>query len=668
MDRKQQLIFGSAYYEEYLPYDRLEQDMQMMVDAGFNTIRIAESTWSTEEPRPGEYDFSRVDRVIDAAQRYGLNVIVGTPTYAIPHWLAKLDPDALAVTAAGRNKYGPRQNMDISNPTYRYYAEGIIKALVKHTCERPNVIGFQIDNETKHYGTAGPKMLILFQRWMKERFGTIEKVNDLFGLRYWSNSVTCFEDLPDPTGAVNASYALEFAKFQRILAEDFLLWQSDIVKKYKRDDQFITQNFDYEWILFPDGSQGGYSGGIQPDICHYKSARAMTLIGTDIYFFDQDRLTGREIAFGGDLMRPLRYDNYLVLESQAQAFKEWLPYPGQLTLMAMSHLASGACGVMYWHWHSIHNGPESYWKGILSHDFAPNPTYDEIRRIGQELKQLAPKLAGLKKDNRIAIVVNTESINALKWFPTDGGLSYNDVLHWVYDALYNLNIECDIIFSQQQDWSRYDVLIFPQLYCAHSTVVPRIRAFLERGGTVFATFRSFFADKHARIFPDCQPHGLTDCFGMTYNQFTKPVDVTVDGVPAEHWMELLKPDIAEVKAKYNHRYWGEYAALTRNTFGKGHAWYLGTMVPTEKLQEYLLEMLEDAGIQPETSLRWPLILRSGVSREGRKIRFLLNYSQEDQTVASPWDCIDLRTGRHYRVGDALSLGDWGAAILEEDTP
>lgn len=65
------IIFGAAYYEEYLACDRLEQDMEMMVKAGLNTIRIAESTWSVEEPRPGEYDFSHVDRVIDAADQRG---------------------------------------------------------------------------------------------------------------------------------------------------------------------------------------------------------------------------------------------------------------------------------------------------------------------------------------------------------------------------------------------------------------------------------------------------------------------------------------------------------------------------------------------------------------------------------------------------------------------
>lgn len=662
----QNIIFGAAYYEEYLPYDRLEKDMQMMVDAGFNTIRIAESTWSVEEPRPGEYDFSHVDRVINAAARYGLNVIVGTPTYAVPYWLVQLDPDVLATTASGKNRYGSRQNMDITNPTYRYYAEGIIRNLVSHTAGYPNVIGFQIDNETKHYGTAGSGMLTLFQRWMKERFGTIEAVNECLGLNYWSNSVTRFEDLPDPSGTINGSYACEFAKFQRKMAEDFLMWQSDIVKKYKRPDQFVTQNLDYEWKSFgAPGQQDGYSWGIQPDICHYKAAKAMTLIGTDIYCFDQDKLTGCEIAFGGDLMRSLRDEPYLVLESQAQAFKDWLPYPGQIRQMAYSHLASGACGVMYWNWHSIHNGLESYWKGLLSHDFESNPTYEEAKLLGGELKKLAPHIAPMKKQNRIAMVVSTEAVNALKWFPTDKDLNYNDVIHWIYDALYELNLECDIIFSQAEDWSKYDLLIFPQLYVIHESMVSWIKEFVNGGGTVLSTFRSFMADENVKIFADRQPHGLTDCFGMTYNQYTRPVNTMVDGAEAQYWMELLNPTTAEVKASYQHKYWGKYATLTRNEFGKGHAWYLGTMLPKEKLKEYLLEVAADAGIQKPKEC-WPLVVRSGIGANGQKIHFLFNYSSDEKAILSQWKGKDLLNKKEYEIGQKIYLKDWGVCILEEN--
>jgi beta-galactosidase len=78
----EKLLYGVAYYDEYMPYERLDQDIQMMKAAGINVVRIAESTWSTHEPQNGVFDFSSVDRVLDAMQQAGISVIVGTPTYA----------------------------------------------------------------------------------------------------------------------------------------------------------------------------------------------------------------------------------------------------------------------------------------------------------------------------------------------------------------------------------------------------------------------------------------------------------------------------------------------------------------------------------------------------------------------------------------------------------
>ena len=45
------LLFGAAYYDEYMPHERLRRDVEMMKRAGMNTVRIAESTWSTCEPQ-----------------------------------------------------------------------------------------------------------------------------------------------------------------------------------------------------------------------------------------------------------------------------------------------------------------------------------------------------------------------------------------------------------------------------------------------------------------------------------------------------------------------------------------------------------------------------------------------------------------------------------------
>src|ERR1700733_16189029 len=71
------ILFGAAYYDEYAPTDRLDEDVRMMKVTGINVVRIAESTWGTLEPKPGGFDFSHVDRVLDAMAKAGIKVIAG---------------------------------------------------------------------------------------------------------------------------------------------------------------------------------------------------------------------------------------------------------------------------------------------------------------------------------------------------------------------------------------------------------------------------------------------------------------------------------------------------------------------------------------------------------------------------------------------------------------
>ena len=337
-----ELLFGAAYYDEYMPCERLEQDVAMMKKAGINTVRIAESTWSTCEPHEGVFDFSHVERVMDAMEKAGINVIIGTPTYAVPTWMVKSHPDVIAETIHGRGIYGARQIMDITHPVYLFFAERVIRELMKCTAHRKCVIGYQVDNETKYYGTAGKNVQEKFVKYLRKKFNNdLDAMNQEFGLDYWSNRINAWEDFPDIRGTINGSLGAEFEKFQRTLVDEFLSWQAGIVNEYRRSDQFITHNFDFEWR--------GYSYGVQPDVNHYHASQCLTISGVDIYHPSQDELTGTEIAFGGDMTRSLKNENYLVLETEAQGYPGWIPYKGQLRLQAYSHLASGANSVMYWH-------------------------------------------------------------------------------------------------------------------------------------------------------------------------------------------------------------------------------------------------------------------------------------------------------------------------------
>jgi len=140
----------------------LHKDIVMMKTAGINVVRIAEATWRTMEPQDGVYNFYHVDRVLNAMDSAGIKVIIGTPTYAFPTWLAKKHPDVLATTVLGQNRYGVRQNMDITNQHFLYHAERVIRALMSHVKNHPAIIGYQGDNETKHYNTAGQNVQQLF--------------------------------------------------------------------------------------------------------------------------------------------------------------------------------------------------------------------------------------------------------------------------------------------------------------------------------------------------------------------------------------------------------------------------------------------------------------------------------------------------------------------------
>ena len=686
--KTEKLYFGAAYYSEYLPYDRVEKDMEMMEKAGMNVIRIAESTWSTLEPQEGVYDFTHIDRMLNAAACHHISVIVGTPTYAVPTWLVKKYPDILAITQNGRERYGHRQNMDITNPDYLSHAERVIRVLMEHVKDVPHVIGYQLDNETKSYGTAGPRVQAMFVDYLKENFPDINDFNHEFGLDYWSNRVNDWDDFPDVRGTINQSLAAEFCKFQRSLVTKFLSWQADIVREYKRDDQFITQNFDFDWTT--------HSIGYQSQVDQYDASRCMTVAGADIYHPSNEELTGAEITVCGNISRSLKKDNYLILETEAQGLTPWLPYPGQLRLQAYSHIANGSNSVMYWHWHSIHNAIESYWKGVLSHDFSENETYREAVVIGNEWKKIGSHLKYLKKENKIAIMLDNASLTGFTQFPLEnaGANGYNTVMRWFSDALYRLNIEYDMISSKERDFSSYECLIVPALYSAPESLLLALDSYVRNGGHLITTFRSGFSDEYLKIYPDMQPHILHECLGLHYDQFTHPHHVDIVPVQSDvmaaaqkhfshpddsafsltssacEWMELITCDTAVPVLKYSHPAYERYAAAAKNQYGNGSTLYFGTMFENDELLEsVLLSFLHETGFSggdlSSDAPHYPLIIKRGINDSGKELCYYLNYSKDPVSVTHHGkNGVELISETAIVCGNKIDLGGWGVAVVE----
>ncbi|KGD72363.1 beta-galactosidase [Tatumella morbirosei] len=676
----EKLLYGVAYYREYLPEERLDEDIRLMKAAGINVVRIAESTWSSYEPRDGEFDFSQVLTVLDRMHQHQISVIIGTPTYALPGWLAKKHPSVMAETPQGVNKYGHRQKMDITSPVYLFYAERIIRRLLAATARHPAVIGFQVDNETKYYDTCGSHVQRDFVQHLKQQFaGDTDKLNAEFGLDYWSNRIDDWEDFPPLESTINASLGAAFQRYQRELVSQFLCWQVRLVHEYRLPQQFVTHNFDFEWRT--------WSFGVRGEVDHFVASRPLDITGVDIYHPGQHALTGAEIAFCGDIARTTKDNNYLVLETQAQAFKNWTPYPGQLRLQAFSHIASGAAMVGYWHWHSLHNSYETYWKGLLSHDLQPNPVYHEAQQIGQQFACLSPTLAGLKKCNHVALLVSNDSLTAIDWHPYQGHQfgrhkqhQYNDQVRSYYDALYRLNIEVDVLCVDDPRVNRYQLLIAPLLYAVSDQSLQRLNQFVEQGGHVLYSFKSGFANQHLKVRHQRQPAVIRETIGASYQLFVEPHEVTLqsdvlqlDGEDAvvTDWMELLETDGAdtEIWARYQHPYWDQYAAVVHHQYGAGTATYIGCPLTAGVLSGVITHLTRRIELTIDNGgLRFPLVVKRAISRTGSALLFLFNYSAQSQEVTLPFaGGHELLTGSRFAQGSVLTLPDWGVAIFESET-
>lgn len=682
-NRPTTVLYGAAYYHEYQPYDRLDQDIALMKQAGITVVRVGESTWTSWEPRDGEFQFAWMDRIVDAMHKAGIQVIMGTPTYSIPPWMYKKHP-AILVQHLGTappmtnpwygtypgaipgGAYGPRQNMDLTNPDFRRYSERIIRKIAERYAKHPAIIGWQVDNETAPNGLPLPNVQKAFVEYLKEKYGTVQRLNEIWGLVYWGQLVDSWDDFPSRDGILNPGYKLEWERFQRTIVTDFLSWQAAIIREYKRPDQFITQDF---------------VGRVLTNVDQWAISRSMDVASTNIYHSNQDKLDGLAIAMGGDLARSLKQQYYYVTETNAQGIGwdsrgQFPPYDGQLRLSAWAHVASGASMVEYWHWHSLHYGQETYWKGLLGHDLEPNRVFQEAARIGAEFKRIGPRVADLRKDTAVAILFSNDSFHGLKFMPVSDKIDYSTVMQQMYDSLFALNVEADFVTPSTADLSRYKVLIVPPLYVASDEVLERISKFVENGGHVVMAFKSGFTNEHDTVRWQRAPGPLRKAAGFSYQEFSnlaysvplKPDRYSLgDKNQASAWAEFLLPEGAETLASYDHPFFGKFPALVRNQFGKGTLTYEGTALSGELQTAVIREVLDRAGlVGPDQSAPAGLRIRHGRNPSGTPLHFYLNFSPAARSIAYSYsDGQELISSKPVSRGGRLSLAPWDVLVVAE---
>src|SRR5271157_1431937 len=672
-------LYGAAFYEEYMPQDRLEKDVALMEQAGINVVRVGESTWSLWEPEDGRFEFAWMDRIVERLARAHIRVILGTLTYSIPPWMFKRHPEILVRRLDGsKATYGLRQNMDIANPDFLRYCERVIRKITERYRDNTAVIGYQVDNETSSNGAAGANVQAGFAMYLRDKFSTVERLNQIWGLVYWGQSLHDWSELPPRDGILNPGWKLEWDRYQDSLTTRFLAWQAALVREQLRPDQFVTQDF---------------GGATRSDVDEFAISKHLDIAAINPYHATQDLYDGEGSSYGGDFARSLKRTNYLVTEINAQTIgwdsrTQFPPYDGQLRQDVFLMASTGANMVEYWHWHSLHYGQETYWKGVLAHDLEPGRAYAEVARTAHELQRIGPRIVNLQASHPVALLYSNDSRRATEYMPflvaqpsgempwsRPGG--YELEMRRLYRALYRLNAGVDFVFPETASLSEYKVVVVPPLYVASDAVLKRLVDYAHAGGHLVLTLKSGFCDEYSTVRPVMAPGPLREAAGIHYQEFSnlaKPLPLKGDpfrtgaGNQVSDWAEMLLLDTAQPLAWYDHPFFSKYPAVTENRFGKGTVTYEGAVL-SDALQRKVLEhVLEQAGLLgADQKLPAQVRVKHGIGRSGKAFHYYFNFSPAPQRVVYSYGAgAELLSDHPVPQGGTLALDPWGVAIVEQE--
>jgi beta-galactosidase len=691
------VLFGAAYYHEYQPYERLKTDLDLMAEAHFTVIRVGESVWSTWEPENGRFDLEWLHPVLDGAHERGISVILGTPTYAVPPWLARLYPEIAGERATGqRIPWGGRQEVDFTHPAFRFHAERVIRRIVGRYAQHPAVIGYQVDNEPGNELLHNNGVFQRFVDHLRATYGDVETLNREWGLVYWSHRLSTWADLWTPDGNAQPQYDLAWREFQARQTTEFIEWQADIVREYARPDQFVTTCISYGRPAVNDDTL--------TDRLDVTAGNPYYVMQDGLALPDRDDVTNPWFSTGvwalfqsADRMFSSRQEPFLVTETNAMNIgAPWDNRPafdGQWRQAAWALIARGARMIEYWHWHTLHFGAETYWGGVLPHSGQPGRTHAELSRLGAEFAAAGPLVADLEPDADITMVYSMPSNWLMQQCPplatADGGPdrgAYHGIFNPFYRGAFDARRQVRIVHSRQlhrphpramtpeEAVRRHPVLVVAALYLVDDATIDWLAAYAHAGGHLVLGPRTAYADHEGRARHEPAPPRLVDAAGVRYDEFSnldRPIPLRhtpggplnlPEGATATRWVDGLTVTDADVLAEYDHPHFGRWPAVTTRCHGSGRITYVGT-VPGRDLARCLAVWLAPNPVSGWHDLPPSVTAATATSPDGDRVHVVHNWSWAPAQILAP---VHLREvagdGTFIPTGAQLDLGPWDVRV------
>ncbi|MFK4687881.1 beta-galactosidase [Streptomyces pristinaespiralis] len=654
------VLFGGDYNPEQWPEETWLEDVRLMKEAGVNSVTLGVFSWAKLEPRPGAREFDWLDRLADLMHGNGIGIVLATPTASPPPWMGARHPETLPRGEDGSVIwYGSRQHFCPSSPVYREYAAAITEDLAARYGGHPALRMWHINNEYCTFcycdGTARH-----FRRWLRERYKTLDALNEAWGTAFWSQGYGDWDEIIPPRRAQylrNPACTLDFRRFTSDALLECYVAERDIVAAHTPQLP-VTTNFMPFWT-----GQDAWRWAEEEDV-----------VSVDVYPDPRDPLGGQYGAMIQDMTRSQARGPWMLMEQAAGPVNfRGVNHPkprGLNRLWSLQAVARGADAVCYFQWRQSRQGSEKFHSAMVTHAGEQGRTYQEIKRIGADLAGIGEQVAGAGVPADVVILHDWDS-----WWAggqegrLSTGLDYPTVVRAWHRALWDAGLTTDFAHPEH-DLSAYRLVVVPHLYLLTDIAVDNLVGHVRGGGTLVSGFLTGTADGDDRIRPGGMDERLRDLFGIATVHEWWPLEpgetvhcesVAGDGTGAFHgtvWSEELEVSTAETVGVYNG---GELTGLPA-VLRRGSAWYVSTLPDPTTLRDLLARAADDAGVRPVLPDR-PAGLEA--VRRG-DLLFLLNHAPGPVTVTVPGHHRDLLTGD--TASGPLRLDRHGVAVLKASQP
>ncbi len=644
------ILIGASWYPEMWDPAEWPKDIARMGELGFRIVRLFEFAWKRFEPEEGVFDFDWAREVLDLCHGAGIAVMIGTPTAAPPAWLTEKYPEVLLTRPDGRRiGHGKRKHYNHHSRVYRGHCARIVRAIAENLGGHPAVHSWQIDNEMSG-SDYGEETRALFHKWLEARYGTIEALNEAWGLHFWSQAYDHFGQIPMVESRVGSievperhhpSLLIAQARFQNDGWTEFIDAQCRILRE--RSDRPVTSNMTEN-----------------PGMHWYQHNRVLDTVGTSCYK-DLAHYTWTLYTF--DRMRAEKPRPYWLLEtapSWSAGGRIWNihMHGGGIRAFSWLSLLMGGSMILYWQWRQHWAGQEMLHGTLVTATGGWRPGVEAHRRLTAEVADHEAWLrAHPPAPADAALLYSNETAWALSIDPHDDGVVYNKL--WRDDfhlPLVESHFHRDVI-AEDADLSPYRVLVVPILHFMKEGTAEKLRRWVEDGGRLLLGPMVHTRTPEYTLWKDRAYGGLEDLMGADglYGFPHKWMEdrTTVEGpdFPAARpkiWGEAYTPREATVLARYKGGYGDGQAAVIDHRFGKGRVITCGTFTGPEATMRLFRMLADDAGLRPAASADPSVIVVPRAAREGTGAAYgIVNISEAPASVELAHAGTDRVSGKRF---------------------